>query len=285
VSDLILWVALSLTEHVGSKTLLALLRHFDHDPAAALHADTDQLRQVPGIGPRIARSIQAIDLAQVEQQMRTWQDHGITVLPLNDPAYPAHLRAVDDPPATLFVRGHLPSQPGVAIVGTRAPSAFAAAAATRLGQQVAAAGLPVISGLARGIDTAAHIGALTTPGGLTLAVLGSGVLNVYPPENRHLARRCAQQGALLAEVHPSAEPSSPRLVARNRIISGLSAALVVVETDADGGAMHAARFAQRQGRPVYTLDLPASGNQALLAAGALPIAPDFQTIDSFLPIP
>ena len=129
-----------------------------------------------------------------------------------------------------------------------------------------------MSGLALGVDTAAHLGALSSPDGYTLAVLGCGVLNVYPSENRGLADAIALRGGLLCEVNPSAEAKTPAIVARNRLISGLCDALIVVETSIDGGAMHAAKRAFEQGRRVYALDTAASGNRLLIdEMGASPI--------------
>ncbi len=134
----------------------------------------------------------------------------------------------------------------------------------------------MISGLALGIDGAAHLGALAYPPGITSAVLGSGVLTVYPPQHRTLAQAIQGRGALLSETHPEAQPNAARLVARNRIISGLSEAIIVVQTEIDGGAMHAARRAFDQGRRVYTLASDASGNQALIDLGAVVITPDLR---------
>jgi DNA processing protein len=135
----------------------------------------------------------------------------------------------------------------------------------------------IVSGLALGIDTQAHIGALGARG-RTLAVLGSGVLRVYPEHNLNLAEAILKQGALLSEIAPNAPPSPATLVARNRIISGLCDRLIVVETTVDGGAMYAARRAVEQGREVYTLDLGASGNRALIAEGARPLSLDLAEV-------
>jgi DNA processing protein len=146
--------------------------------------------------------------------------------------------------------------------------------AQRWGAELAERGWCVVSGLAHGIDTAAHYGALAVPNGQTVAVLGGGVLNIYPSENRPLAEAVLRRGALLSETHPHMSPSPSALVARNRLISGLSDILIVVETSIDGGAMHAARRAFDQRRAVYTLDSTASGNRALLAEGALPLTPN-----------
>lgn len=284
--DLSLWVALSLTEHLGGKTLSALLRHFGDDPEAILKADSRALQRVPGIGPKIARRILAIDLPQVQQALADWAAIQISVAtPVNSQVpYPPRLLATDDAPAALFMRGvWQPSDNrAAAVVGTREPSPLAAKAAYRLGSLLAEAGCTVVSGLAFGIDRQAHEGALAVPGGRSIAVLGCGVLNIYPQEHYALALECASRGVVMSEVHPDAPPSSPRLVARNRIISGLSGALVVVETELDGGAMHAARFARRQQRPVYTFDLKAGGNRALIAEGARPLAPDLSNLHHLL---
>jgi DNA processing protein len=284
VVDLAAWVALSLVEHVGSRTLSALFQHFGDDPQAILRADARQLQAVPGIGPKIARGIQAVDVAQVRQALAGWQTIGISTVPCLSADYPPRLLNTDDPPATVFMRGtwHPQDNRAVAIVGTREPSARVARLAQQVGAALAEAGVTVVSGLALGIDTAAHQGALAAASGRSVSVLGSGVLNIYPPENHTLAMDIASRGVLMSEVHPAAPTSAPRLVARNRIISGLSRALVVVETDADGGAMHAARFARRQGCPVFTFDLKASGNRELLEKGAHMLHTGLDNLDCIL---
>jgi DNA processing protein len=279
MSDLA-WIALSLTGRIGGKTLRALLQHFDGDVQAVLRAETAELRAVHGIGPKIAQSIRQLDLAQVEQALRRWQQQDVRVLTLDEPAYPGRLRALPDAPPTLFVRGDWrPEQAHmVALVGTRNPTAESRKIAQNLSSLLVERGYTIISGLALGIDAAAHMGALALPQGYTFGVLGCGVLNIYPPAHQQLAEAVMRRGALLAEVNPDAPPSSSALVARNRIISGFSDTVIVVETTAEGGAMHAARFAQAQGRAVYALDIPASGNQAILAQGGCAIAPDLATL-------
>lgn len=274
------WIALSLVERVGGKTLRALLRRFHDDPRAVLDADADDLQTVPGIGPRIARSIKMIDLDRIEQAIPRWQSAGVRLITLPERGYPTRLRQLDDAPPTLFVRGCW--QPfydrSVAIVGTRGPSPEAEHIARRLASELAERGYVVISGLALGVDAAAHIGALSVPTGCTMAVLGNGVLNLYPPGNAALAQAILARGALVSELHPYAGPSAPHLVARNRIISGLSDQVIVVQTEIDGGAMHAARFALAQGRQLYVIDSDASGNRALLDASALPLRPDLRDL-------
>jgi DNA processing protein len=262
------WVALSLLDFVGTKKLRALAAFFDGDLQAALDADAATLRQVPGIGPKIAASIGAVNLDAVSAAIPRWQAAGVHMLTLHDAGYPAALRRLDDAPPTLFVLGEWRELRAVAVVGTRSPSREAADAARQLGFELAQRGYQVISGLALGVDSAAHIGALAQPAGWTTAVLGSGILNIYPPGNWQLAQAIQQRGGLLSEVHPAAKPKPATLVARNRIISGLCEALIVVQTEIDGGAMHAAQRAGEQARAVYVLENQASGNLALIEAGA-----------------
>lgn len=276
------WVALSLIRNVGGRTMRALVAEFNGDLRAALRAPPAELRRVPGVGEKIAHAIARVDLDATAQALARWQARGVQVVTLHDRAYPPHLRAQDDAPPTLFVLSDAPfsaervRQPRtLAIIGTRTPSPTARGHALRLSAELSEAGYTVVSGLAHGVDSHAHTGALASPGGRTLAVLGGGVLNIYPPENRDLAQAIRSRGALMCETRPDATVSAPALVARNRVITGLALAVIVIETSATGGAMHAARFARRQGRPLYVIDCHASGNRALIADGAYPIPPDW----------
>lgn len=276
------WVALSLVEHVGGKKLRALLHHFG-DPRAILSAPPDELQRVPGIGPKIAAGIHATSFHHIETALPKWQAAGITILTLDDPAYPDRLRRLDDAPPTLFVRGLWRAYShAVAIVGTRTPSPDSERLAQHIASELAERGVLIVSGMALGIDRAAHLGTLACRDGYTVAVLGSGVLNIYPQENAKLAQAILSRGgALVSELHPSARPTPSHLVARNRLISAFSDAVIIVETSVTGGAMHAARRAFEQGRAVYAVDNGASGNQALIEAGATPInaqTPDLKTL-------
>ena len=191
-----------------------------------------------------------------------------------NPAYPARLQALDDAPPLLFARGCLQESiwaRTVAVVGRRQPSDRARFLTLQLALHLARAGVTVVSGLALGIDTAAHQGALEA-GGATVAVLGSGLRRVYPAANRERAQRIEAAGALISQVPPDWGVNAQRLVARNRIISGLAQRIVLVESGADGGAMYTVRFAHEQGRAVYAFDLPASGNQLALQNGAKPLS-------------
>lgn len=265
------WVALCLVEHLGAKKLRALLRHFDGDADAILRADDADLRCVPGIGVKISAAIQRIDLAALEQSLRRWEAADVRLIRASDEDYPALLCHVEDAPPLLFARGDAVSTIAAgrcaAIVGTRQPSPEALLVAKRIGYGLAGAGWTIVSGMALGIDTGGHLGALAA-NGVTHAVLGGGVLDPYPPQNRTLAQAIMARGLLVSEVDPDARPTRSHLVARNRIISGMCEALIVVETGSDGGAMHAARRALEQGRRVFTLDLQAGGNQMLAGEGA-----------------
>jgi len=264
-------IALSMSPNIGAKTLSNLRQQFNGDLAAVFAATPRELQRVRGIGAKTAAEIGRMDPGLIADQITNWRQRGVTISTLGQAQYPAALRALDDGPPTLFWRGCArPNDPRktVAIVGTRSPSPDARFITLQLAMQLARADYVVVSGLALGIDAAAHSGALSAAG-VTVAVLGSGVLKVYPPANRELAARIRNSGALVSELHPYASANAQRLVSRNRIISGLSRAVIVVESDEAGGAMYSARFAREQKRPVYTFDLPASGNQALIRGGAV----------------
>lgn len=246
------WVALCLSSGVGGKTFKALMTAFG-SPEAVLSASDDALRAVHGVGKVLSESIRRADVARAEANLRRWAGLDVRALSWEEDEYPAPLKLLDDPPPLLFVRGEWPLDltDALAIVGTRTPSHQAHRYAAGLADEVVKKGRVVVSGLAVGIDSAAHNGALDA-GGKTIAVLGSGVLNIYPPESKMLAERVVRSGALLCEVSPDAGVSTPGLIARNRMITGLSAGVMVVQSNRDGGAMHAARFAVAQGRTLYT---------------------------------
>ena len=270
------WVALSLLRNVGGKTLTALLDTFDTTDNILCASEKD-LQQVKGVGKVIAQAIRGIKLAQVEAQIADWQQSGVQIITWHDANYPQPFNDLADRPPTLFVRGTWESalwDKTVAIVGTRNPSPQMAGIAMGLATNLARQGYTIISGLAKGIDTQAHQGALLPDDGRTIGILGSGVLNIYPPENKPLADDIMLNGAILSEVHPKVETNSARLVSRNRLISGLSQAVIVVQTTVDGGAMYAGKRAFEQERLVYALDIPASGNQALIGQGATKIQLD-----------
>lgn len=279
------WVALSLIPHLGSQTIARLLDRFG-SLEAVLGAEAAALQTVYGVGPKLAAAIGAADVPAIEAALASWLADGIAVAQRDQPGYPATLRALPDAPPVLFWRGTLAAadERAIAIVGTRRPSVQARQAAEALATQAVAHGWTVVSGLAAGIDALAHQAALAC-GGRTLAVLGSGVRAVYPPTHKALAAEVMARGALLSETHPDARPSAPALVARNRIISGLSRAVIVVEAGLGSGSLHAARFARAQGRPVLAVRRAAPGNAQLVAEGAQPIGPgseDWASVEALL---
>lgn len=272
------WVALSLSRHIGAKTIANLLQHFDKDLDAIFAAEEEDLMQVPGVGETIAREITLIDLEKVAHDIPQWERHGVMIITLFDDWYPEQLKSLADCPPTLFIQGQWYPElwsRTMAIVGTRRPSQQAKFYTMQLAAKLAREGFTIVSGLALGVDAAAHSGAVQAQGGgSTIAVLGSGVLNVYPPQNKRIAMLTRQSGALISEIHPNLTTNAQRLVSRNRIISGMSEGVIVIESDMDGGAMHAAKRAKEQGRTIYTLDLPVTGNQQLIKDGAIIIPRD-----------
>jgi len=223
-----------------------------------LDAAPSQLREVAGVGPKLAARIRAArDEVDVDAELATCREHNIEVIGDDEPEYPAALREIHDPPPFLFLSGELLPRDAlaIAIVGSRHCTPYGRRQAERLAGSLSRAGLTVVSGLARGTDAAAHRGALEA-NGRTLAVLGSGLLNVYPPEHRELAFDVKQQGALLSELPPHCGPSGGTFPQRNRLISGMTLGVVVIEAAERSGALITARHAMEQGREVFALPGP-----------------------------
>lgn len=245
---------LALVAGVGPRLHKALRDRFA-TATAVLDAAPSDLRTVDGIGPKLTERIAAarreIDAGAV---FVTCREHAIDILTSADPAYPRMLAEIHDPPAVLFVRGRLipDDSLSVAIVGSRHATHYGLAQAEQLAGSLARAGLTVVSGLARGIDAAAHRGALAA-GGRTVAVLGSGLLNLYPPEHAGLAAEVAAHGAMISEAPPHSPPVAGAFPQRNRIISGLSLGVIVVEASTQSGALISARHAMEQGREVFAV--------------------------------
>lgn len=245
---------LALVPGVGPRTRKALLDRFGSS-ATVLRALPSQLRDVPGVGPKLAAKIAAAaEEVRAEEEIEVCRSGGVTIVTQPDPQYPRPLREIHDPPGVLFMRGQWEPRDAIAVamVGTRHGTQYGLRQAERLAGSLARAGLTIISGLARGIDAAAHRGALAA-GGRTIAVLGGGVLNVYPPEHAELAGQIVAQGALLSESPPRAEPLPGMFPQRNRVISGLALGVIVVEAGERSGALITARHAMEQGREVFAV--------------------------------
>ena len=256
-SELIDSVRLSLVSGVGPLLRKALLDRFG-SATAVLAATKGELQGVDGIGPKISASILAAhDEIDPEGELQLAAEHGIDVLTESSKEYPRPLRQIHDPPGVLFRRGKADPQDemAVAIVGTRHATRYGLAQAERLAASLARTGFTVVSGLARGIDAAAHRGAMAA-GGRTIAVLGSGLLEMYPPEHEKLAEEVVASGYLLSESPPRMKPLSGAFPQRNRIISGLSVGTIVVEAADRSGALITARHAYEQGREVFAVPGP-----------------------------
>lgn len=248
---------MALTPGVGPRTYQALLERFG-EPEGIDRATLAELRTVPGVGPKMARAIlEARQTVDAAEELRNCRERSVHAYGWEDPAYPRPLLNIHSPPIVLFVRGELLATDAlaVAIVGTRHASSYGLRQAERLAGGLARAGMTVVSGLARGIDAAAHRGALQA-GGRTIAVLGCGVLNVYPPEHKELATQVLARGAMISEAPPRSQPQSGLFPQRNRIISGLSLGVVVVEAAERSGALISAEHAMEQGREVFAVPGP-----------------------------
>ena len=256
-----------------------------------LNAAPSQLRVVTGIGPTLARSIVAAkDEIDAEAEIARCQQHGIEILTESDSGYPRLLREIPDPPGVLFVLGQLHPEDAmsIAIVGTRHATQYGLKQAHRLAHGLACAGLTIVSGLARGVDSSAHRGALEA-GGRTLAVLASGVLNVYPPEHKQLARQITESGAVVSENAPLSRPLSGAFPQRNRLITGMSLGVIVVEAADRSGALISARHAMEQNREVFAVpgrvDSRASrGCHKLLRDGAKLVGSADDVLDELGPL-
>src|ERR687891_419131 len=268
-------IALNMLPTVGPVRLRKLLEVFK-EPQQILAAKRSELRKVEGIGNEVADQISnwesTVDLAAELQRIR---DFGATVITQESSFYPRSLREIHAPPIVLYVWGELEErdQHAIGIIGARRTTHYGMESAKRLAYQLAYAGLTVVSGLARGIDTAAHQGALAAKG-RTIAVIGSGLAKLYPPENAALAQKIRSgNGAIVSEFSMEIEPDRQTFPMRNRIISGWSQGLLVVEAGANSGALISVTQALEQGRNVYAvpghINAPtAIGSNRLIQQGA-----------------
>ena len=268
------WVWLSELKGLRNQTRLALLRRFG-DPESIFYADADELLLTDGVERSQLKLLENHDLAPADRILADCQRLDIRLLPLSDAAYPGRLKNIYDPPALLYCKGRLPLLDDllcVAVVGTRDCTPYGVACAEKLGFGLASGGAAVVSGLAKGIDAAAIRGALRA-GGVTVGVVGNGLDVYYPYESRYLYEDVASAGVLLSEYPPGTEPASGHFPVRNRIISGLSLAALVVEAPEKSGALITAATALEQGRDVFAvpgpIDAPASvGCNCLIRDGA-----------------
>ena len=247
------WIALRLVPGLGARKSVQILEVF-RTPQAVFRASRAELEEA-GLSGSVAQSVASGCSFEdaVDQQQRA-ADHGVDVIPLTDPRYPPRLRQIFDPPLLLFARGRTELLDSVmlGVVGTRRPSPYGLAATERLATDLCKAQLTIVSGLARGIDTAAHRAALAAEGN-TVAVLGCGVDIVYPSENRRIFGEVGERGLLVSEFPMGAPPFPQNFPVRNRIISGVSAGVMIVEGAQYSGSAITARLAMEQGREVFAV--------------------------------
>jgi DNA processing protein len=248
------WIALSQVKGLGGASLKKLAAHFA-DPSQVFSTSAAELEQVHGLDRAVIESVVNFSGWQdVEKELRRADDAGVTIVPFTDANYPARLRMIADPPVLLYVKGQISAddEKAVAVVGSRSASDYGRRVARELCQGLAALGFTVVSGMARGIDGMAHETAVNS-GGRTLAVLGSGVDYVYPPEHLTLYQQICKKGAVLSELPMGARPAAFNFPSRNRLISGLSLGVVVVEATEKSGSLITAALALEQGREVFAV--------------------------------
>ncbi|MBN1793510.1 MAG: DNA-processing protein DprA [Candidatus Omnitrophica bacterium] len=274
LSDSEALIGLNMVPGIGALRLKKCIEAGIH-PADIFSVSEKALSSIDGIGGEIASHIRELKKnGLLERELEAIASSGICVLTLFDEAYPFLLRQIPDPPCVLYVAGDTGAlaQAGVAVVGSRRATFYGLEQASRIAAQLARLSIVVVSGLARGIDTASHEGALGA-GGRTVAVLGSGLNRVYPDENRGLARRIEREGAVISELPLDYEPLPFNFPRRNRIISGLSKAVIVVEASRRSGALLTASCALDQGREVFAVpgqvtSPNSEGTNALIKEGA-----------------
>jgi DNA processing protein len=268
------WLALGRIRGVGGVSFKKITARFA-DPAAVFRATAAELAEIEGLHRELIHSIANFnDWAEIDKEIQRARAAGIQMIPFSDAAYPGSLRAIADPPPLLYVKGELRDNDSkaIAIVGSRSASDYGRRIARDLARGLASFGFTVVSGMARGIDGMAHESALQA-GGRTLAVLGSGIDRAYPPEHEMLYRRISESGAVISELPMGARPIAFNFPARNRLISGLSLGVVVVEATEKSGSLITASLAAEQGREVFAVPGEAGasrsrGSHRLIRQGA-----------------
>ncbi|MFY9139807.1 MAG: DNA-processing protein DprA [Thermacetogeniaceae bacterium] len=254
MDDRYYWAALQIAVNLGCRSLYHLYRHFPSG-RSVLEADIEDLKRVPNIRPQVVeRIIQIRHKADPEQTAEKLDKSGIQVTILGDPNYPYALAQIADPPVILYTRGRLPKPtvPLLAVIGSRRATPYGKTITRRFAMDLVKLGWGIVSGMARGIDTAAHEGALDG-GGYTMAVFGCGINICYPQENKKLQERIEAEGCVLSEFPPDSGPHPRNFPIRNRIISGCSLGTLVVEAGERSGALITAYKALEQGRDVFAI--------------------------------
>lgn len=268
------WIGLSSIPGIGRVTFRKLVNHFG-SPERVLAASPDALRTIGGLSEKLITEIGTFPWrAFAEQEVAKAEKADVAIIIASDPSFPASLKDTPDPPLYLYVKGVLKPEDknAVAIVGTRKPTHYGKTITHRFAYEIATPGYTIVSGMARGIDTQAHKGALSAKG-RTIAVLGCGIDVVYPPENQELMEHISGSGALVTENPFGTKPEAGYFPARNRIISGLSLGTVIIEAAEDSGSLITAKYTLDQGRKLYAVpgnigSMTSKGTNSLIKEGA-----------------
>ena len=273
MDKLLSWFCLKSVPGIGNLLFKRLIDRF-HQPEVVFQASRHELLEIEGISKRQADAILNYKTpASIKAELEQTDQKGFTIITLADSAYPPLLKEIPDPPPFLYVSGSLDdSSKNIAVVGSRNPTAYGISATQNLCAGLAALGITIVSGMAVGIDTAAHHGALAEKG-KTIAVLGSGFNRIYPSQNRSLFERISEQGAVITEFALNTEPEAHHFPIRNRVISGMSMGTVVVEATRRSGSLITARLAADQNREVFAVpgsiqSFKSTGTHALIKQGA-----------------
>jgi len=283
------WLALSLTPGIGSTLMRRLLDRFN-TPEAVFHAPMKELSKIEGLGEKVAQEIRKGPLEKVvERELSLLREVGGRVITLKDEEYPKRLKDIYDPPALLYVRGALKKEDefAISIVGSRKTTPYGRWFTEKVSQELARHGVTIVSGMARGIDSLAHWGAISG-GGRTIAVLGCGVDVIYPSENRNLFAKMIDRGAILSEFPMGSPPEGGHFPRRNRIISGLSLGVVVVQASEKSGSLITAGYALEQGREVFAVPgnvgtESSRGTHRLIKEGAKLVESSEDILEEILP--
>ena len=285
---LIHWIWYATRTGMGDKTKSVLLSHFE-DPEAIYFAAEPELAQFEELSASAVESLMDKNLTGCEEILAQCQQKKIHILTFQDAAYPARLKNIPDPPMVLYYKGTVPAfdeLPAIGVVGTRKASVYGLTTAKRMGYQIAACGGCVVSGMATGIDGVAMKGALTA-GGTVVGVLGCGADVIYPASNRWLYADTEKYGCILSEFPPGTPPIGRNFPRRNRIISGLSCGVLVVEAPEKSGALITARLSADQGRDVFVVPAnidveSARGSNALMRDGAIPVSSGWDILSEYV---
>lgn len=281
------WLWLAHRPSLPDRMKAVLLQQFE-DPEDIYYADSAAFDHIEGLSPEAREALRDKDLIPAEEILDRCRQKHLHILTYRDAAYPGRLRNIPDPPMVLYYKGHLPefdANPVIALVGTRKASAYGLTTAKRLGYQIGKCGGILVSGMANGIDGLAMSGALSA-GAVTVGVLGCGADIIYPASNRSLFRDVEETGCILSEFPPGYPPGKWTFPKRNRIISGLSNGVLVVEAPEKSGALITARLAAEQGRDVFAvpgnIDLPTfTGSNRLLRDGAIMVSSGWDILSEY----